>query len=148
MMGGEQSFFATVESRGGMSLQGGHRHCKAHVKGSSTIRLCGQYNVPSSIAPNHLQQTGKYGAVPNEEAGETGDLRENPPTSGIVRHDSHLRKSGVNRPGVEHSSPWWEASSLTAQPPPPLLPRGPPFPTPLADSLTVPSPSGRGMIDN
>ncbi|KAJ8881402.1 hypothetical protein PR048_017883 [Dryococelus australis] len=26
--------------------------------------------------------------------GETGDPRENPPTSGIVRHDSHLRKSG------------------------------------------------------
>ncbi|KAJ8894980.1 hypothetical protein PR048_000288 [Dryococelus australis] len=26
--------------------------------------------------------------------GETGDPRENPPTNGIVRHDSHLRKSG------------------------------------------------------
>ncbi|KAJ8866400.1 hypothetical protein PR048_032243 [Dryococelus australis] len=30
----------------------------------------------------------------NEGAGETGDPRENPQTSGIVRHDSHLRKSG------------------------------------------------------
>ncbi|KAJ8874563.1 hypothetical protein PR048_025426 [Dryococelus australis] len=30
----------------------------------------------------------------NEGEGETGDPRENPPTSGIVRHDSHLRKSG------------------------------------------------------
>ncbi|KAJ8867491.1 hypothetical protein PR048_031293, partial [Dryococelus australis] len=29
----------------------------------------------------------------NEGAGETGDSRENPPTSSIVRHDSHLRKS-------------------------------------------------------
>ncbi|KAJ8895586.1 hypothetical protein PR048_000922 [Dryococelus australis] len=28
----------------------------------------------------------------NERAGETGDPRENPPTNGIVRHDSHLRK--------------------------------------------------------
>ncbi|KAJ8889117.1 hypothetical protein PR048_008611 [Dryococelus australis] len=27
-------------------------------------------------------------------AGETGDTRENPPTSDIVRHDSHMRKSG------------------------------------------------------
>ncbi|KAJ8878759.1 hypothetical protein PR048_019345 [Dryococelus australis] len=27
----------------------------------------------------------------NEGAGETGDPRENPPTSGAVRHDSHLR---------------------------------------------------------
>ncbi|KAJ8882901.1 hypothetical protein PR048_014732 [Dryococelus australis] len=30
----------------------------------------------------------------NERAGETGDPRENPPTNGIVRHDSHMRKSG------------------------------------------------------
>ncbi|KAJ8868767.1 hypothetical protein PR048_030307 [Dryococelus australis] len=30
----------------------------------------------------------------NARAGETGDLREDPPTSGIVRHDSHTRKSG------------------------------------------------------
>ncbi|KAJ8873524.1 hypothetical protein PR048_024342 [Dryococelus australis] len=29
----------------------------------------------------------------NEEVGETRDPRENSPTSGIVRHDSHLRKS-------------------------------------------------------
>ncbi|KAJ8876067.1 hypothetical protein PR048_023975 [Dryococelus australis] len=43
--------------------------------------------------------------------------RENPPTSAIVRHDSHLRKYGVNRPGIEPGSPCWEASSLTAQPP-------------------------------
>ncbi|KAJ8869871.1 hypothetical protein PR048_028880 [Dryococelus australis] len=30
----------------------------------------------------------------NGGAGETGDPRENPPTSGVVRHDSHMRKSG------------------------------------------------------
>ncbi|KAJ8879751.1 hypothetical protein PR048_020359 [Dryococelus australis] len=30
----------------------------------------------------------------NEGVGETGDPREDPPTNGIVRHDSHLRKSG------------------------------------------------------
>ncbi|KAJ8871681.1 hypothetical protein PR048_028008 [Dryococelus australis] len=29
----------------------------------------------------------------NEGMGETGDPRENPPTNGIVRHDSHYRKS-------------------------------------------------------
>ncbi|KAJ8894527.1 hypothetical protein PR048_007184 [Dryococelus australis] len=57
----------------------------------------------------------------NEGAGETGDPRENPPTSGIVRHDSHVRKSGVTLPGIELGSPWWEASRLTAQPP---WPRG------------------------
>ncbi|KAJ8898114.1 hypothetical protein PR048_003474 [Dryococelus australis] len=35
------------------------------------------------------------------EEGETGDPRENPPTSGIVRHDSHMRKSGVTRLGFK-----------------------------------------------
>ncbi|KAJ8883279.1 hypothetical protein PR048_015122 [Dryococelus australis] len=29
----------------------------------------------------------------NTKAGETGDPRENPPASGVVRHDSHMRKS-------------------------------------------------------
>ncbi|KAJ8888994.1 hypothetical protein PR048_008488 [Dryococelus australis] len=29
----------------------------------------------------------------NERAGETGDPRENPPTNGIIWHDSHMRKS-------------------------------------------------------
>ncbi|KAJ8895206.1 hypothetical protein PR048_000531, partial [Dryococelus australis] len=50
----------------------------------------------------------------NERRGETGDTRENPQTNGIVRHDSHLRKSGVTRPGIEPGSPCWEASRLTA----------------------------------
>ncbi|KAJ8868627.1 hypothetical protein PR048_030166 [Dryococelus australis] len=48
----------------------------------------------------------------NEGVEETGDPRENPPTNGIVRHESL-----VTRPGFEPSSPWWEASVLIAQPP-------------------------------
>ncbi|KAJ8880256.1 hypothetical protein PR048_016722 [Dryococelus australis] len=48
---------------------------------------------------------------------ETGDPRENPPTNGIVRHDSHVRKSRVTRQGIEPVSPWWEESRLTTQPP-------------------------------
>ncbi|KAJ8869296.1 hypothetical protein PR048_030870 [Dryococelus australis] len=52
----------------------------------------------------------------NERVWEMGDPRENPPTNGIVRHDSHMRKSGMTRPGIETESPWWEASRLTAQP--------------------------------
>ncbi|KAJ8898104.1 hypothetical protein PR048_003464 [Dryococelus australis] len=43
--------------------------------------------------------------------------KKNPPTNGIVRHDSHVRKSRVARPGIEPGSPWWEASRPTAQPP-------------------------------
>ncbi|KAJ8895297.1 hypothetical protein PR048_000622 [Dryococelus australis] len=53
----------------------------------------------------------------NEMVGETGDPRENAPSNGIVRHDSHMRNSGVTRPGIEPGSPWWEASRLTAHPP-------------------------------
>ncbi|KAJ8871612.1 hypothetical protein PR048_027939 [Dryococelus australis] len=56
----------------------------------------------------------------NASAGETEDPRENPPTSGIVLHDSCLRKSGVTRPGIEPGLSWWEASSLTTTPPWPL----------------------------
>ncbi|KAJ8865803.1 hypothetical protein PR048_033325 [Dryococelus australis] len=41
----------------------------------------------------------------NEGAVEAGDPREDQPANGIVRHDSHL-----TRPGIEHGSPWWEAS--------------------------------------
>ncbi|KAJ8871037.1 hypothetical protein PR048_027341 [Dryococelus australis] len=44
---------------------------------------------------------GKRGAA-MKARGETGDPQVNPPTNGIVRHDSHLRKSGDsagNEPG-------------------------------------------------
>ncbi|KAJ8893784.1 hypothetical protein PR048_006385 [Dryococelus australis] len=52
----------------------------------------------------------------NKGTGETGDPRENPPTSSsIIWHDSHLRESGDNQPRIEPGSPWWKASSLTAQ---------------------------------
>ncbi|KAJ8881411.1 hypothetical protein PR048_017892 [Dryococelus australis] len=51
------------------------------------------------------------------KAGETVDRRENPPTSGIVRHDSHMRKSRGDPPGIGDGSPWWEANSLNTTPP-------------------------------
>ncbi|KAJ8879708.1 hypothetical protein PR048_020316 [Dryococelus australis] len=50
----------------------------------------------------------------NERMGKTGDHRENSPTNGIVRHESYTR------PGIEPGSLCWEASELTARPPPPL----------------------------
>ncbi|KAJ8866026.1 hypothetical protein PR048_033550 [Dryococelus australis] len=51
-----------------------------------------------------LQRLASMAERRNEGAGETGDRRENPPTSGIVRRDSHMRKSGVTRPRIEHGS--------------------------------------------
>ncbi|KAJ8886198.1 hypothetical protein PR048_012407 [Dryococelus australis] len=41
----------------------------------------------------------------NEMAGETGDPRENPPTSGIVRHDSHTRNPTRGERPRRESSP-------------------------------------------
>ncbi|KAJ8877771.1 hypothetical protein PR048_022227 [Dryococelus australis] len=55
------------------------------------------------------------GYARNEWTWETGDPRENPPTSGVVRQDSKMRKSA----GMEPGSPRWEESSLTTTPLPP-----------------------------
>ncbi|KAJ8894014.1 hypothetical protein PR048_006624 [Dryococelus australis] len=50
----------------------------------------------------------------NAGAGETGDPQENPPSSGIVRHVSHTRKSGgATPPGIEPGSSWWEKDCLS-----------------------------------
>ncbi|KAJ8895599.1 hypothetical protein PR048_000935 [Dryococelus australis] len=57
---------------------------------------------------------------PESKGGGNGRSREHLPTSAIVRHDSHLRKSGSAPRGLKPGSPWWETSSLTAQPPRPL----------------------------
>ncbi|KAJ8870979.1 hypothetical protein PR048_027281 [Dryococelus australis] len=44
---------------------------------------------PQPLFTSHRRVTGW-----NERAGKTGDTRENPPTSGIVRHGCHIRKAG------------------------------------------------------
>ncbi|KAJ8877000.1 hypothetical protein PR048_021452 [Dryococelus australis] len=41
----------------------------------------------------------------NERAAETGNPQENQPTNGIIRHNSHMRKSGVTWPEIEPGSP-------------------------------------------
>ncbi|KAJ8876976.1 hypothetical protein PR048_021428 [Dryococelus australis] len=47
----------------------------------------------------------------NARAGETGDPKENLQTTGIFRHNSHMRKSGSNLTGNGTQSPRWKASS-------------------------------------
>ncbi|KAJ8876983.1 hypothetical protein PR048_021435 [Dryococelus australis] len=64
-------------------------------------RKCGTY---STNVQARIQDNVSLGVA----GGETGDPRENP-TSGIFRHDSHLQKSGVIRPGIEPGSAWWDA---------------------------------------
>ncbi|KAJ8870072.1 hypothetical protein PR048_029083 [Dryococelus australis] len=80
-------------------------------------------------APLVFRRFGHGFSAGKKERGETGDPRENPPTNGSIRHDSHMRKSGVNRPGIKPGSPWWEASRLTAQPRGPLLLSAAPYST-------------------
>ncbi|KAJ8875332.1 hypothetical protein PR048_023227 [Dryococelus australis] len=70
----------------------------------------------NSMASFALLSSALSSARRNERAREMGDPRENPPTSGIIRHDSRMRKSGVTRTKNEPDSPCWKASSLTAQP--------------------------------
>ncbi|KAJ8871240.1 hypothetical protein PR048_027546 [Dryococelus australis] len=81
----------------------------------------------------HIKGTTKRFRSRNERAGESGDPRENPPTSGIVREfNPRLHRSaassgtistskypGVTRSGIEPGSPRWEANSLTTTTPRP-----------------------------
>ncbi|KAJ8869290.1 hypothetical protein PR048_030863 [Dryococelus australis] len=76
------------------------------------------------------------GEMRNARMSETGDPRENLPTSCIVRHDSHLRKSGVTRPGVEPGSSCWEARPV-------LFPQSP---LPSETSGVIPGASGYGFV--
>ncbi|KAJ8866650.1 hypothetical protein PR048_032511 [Dryococelus australis] len=95
----------------------------------SEVKCCLRYNNVYSDSDSednsaNPQFTETYIADPRviqSGARETGDPRENPSTIGIVRHDSHMRKSGSDPEGqIEPDSPWWEVSTLTARPPRPL----------------------------
>ncbi|KAJ8871389.1 hypothetical protein PR048_027706 [Dryococelus australis] len=73
------------------------------------------FDYEGNIMAAQSQQAGRRGGG-ESYGGGNGDTRDNPPTNGIVLHDSHMLKSRVTRPGIEPGSPWWEASRLTAQP--------------------------------
>ncbi|KAJ8875357.1 hypothetical protein PR048_023252 [Dryococelus australis] len=86
-------------------------------------RLGWTLDVASDVAitvEEEFDGAGKTGDISlEEEIDGVKPLAENPLTYSIVRHDSHLRKSGVNQPVVELTSPWWEACIPYAQPPRP-----------------------------
>ncbi|KAJ8890235.1 hypothetical protein PR048_009743 [Dryococelus australis] len=92
------------------------------VKQISPLPKAAAVVFPARIQQGHKERmyllrpsTKQHSRIP--KGGETGDPRENQPTNGIVRHDSHMRKSGVTRPGTEPQIAWWEASRLTSQQP-------------------------------
>ncbi|KAJ8867805.1 hypothetical protein PR048_031610 [Dryococelus australis] len=64
-------------------------HSPAHREGSQYTRVMYWGSGPSETCPTVLRSSFAR------------DPRENPPANGIGRHDSHLRNSGVTRPGIE-----------------------------------------------
>ncbi|KAJ8872685.1 hypothetical protein PR048_026298 [Dryococelus australis] len=90
---------------------------------SGTIPICEKPVTRSGIEPGWWEASGLTARPPRplnagmKGRGKRDILEKTRLPNGIVRHDSHLRKSGVNRSGIEPGSLRWEASSLTAQPP-------------------------------
>ncbi|KAJ8870237.1 hypothetical protein PR048_029257 [Dryococelus australis] len=56
-------------------------------------------------SPETNRRSDVWRSAETQGAGETGDPRENPPTSGIFRHDLHMLISGRDPPGIEPGSP-------------------------------------------
>ncbi|KAJ8873628.1 hypothetical protein PR048_024450 [Dryococelus australis] len=95
-----------------------HKAQLPESKMSVTLLADGSGETSNSGSANNTANEARTEQSWNARTGETGDPRENPPTSCIVRHYSHLRISGSDPArGIEPISPWWEASSLTAQTP-------------------------------
>ncbi|KAJ8889723.1 hypothetical protein PR048_009224 [Dryococelus australis] len=76
----------------------------------------GGASVDSELKSMRVKQ-GECGVAPECKGWETGDPRENPPTSGIVRHDSQVRKSGERPrlPITVKRTPGWQHSEITRQ---------------------------------
>ncbi|KAJ8874427.1 hypothetical protein PR048_025276 [Dryococelus australis] len=102
-----------------------HRRLNVYQRSVSCVKEAGTVIVPAQntallVVHDHIETKavlradgGDWVSMEkrrNERVGETGNLIENPPNNGIVRHDSHLQKSGVTRPAIEPESLWWEAS--------------------------------------
>ncbi|KAJ8878338.1 hypothetical protein PR048_018915 [Dryococelus australis] len=64
-----------------------------------------------------LLEWGEYGAAAEWNCGEKGDPRENPPISGIVRHDSHVWKSGCDLIEDPVRQAGWRVVRLPTEPP-------------------------------
>ncbi|KAJ8877502.1 hypothetical protein PR048_021957 [Dryococelus australis] len=85
--------------------------CKWLDIGNSSCNLCSRLETRRSYWEHGAVPypvfcvLNEYGAAPEGKGRETGDLRENPPTNGIVLHNSRMRKSGVTRPGIQPGSP-------------------------------------------
>ncbi|KAJ8885896.1 hypothetical protein PR048_012102 [Dryococelus australis] len=92
-----------------------HSDLVSHLTGSQDLALNSRSNL-STPTPISYGFTAIFSQrAPYEGSGKMGYHGESSPTSGIVRHDSRLRISGVTRLGIEPGSSWWEARSPTTQ---------------------------------
>ncbi|KAJ8869202.1 hypothetical protein PR048_030774 [Dryococelus australis] len=80
----------------------------------SLVTSCGRGDW---LIRSRLAKTRVWSSAGIKGRGKREIPEKNPPTNGIVRHDSHMRESRVTRSGIGLGSPWWEASRLTAQTP-------------------------------
>ncbi|KAJ8890851.1 hypothetical protein PR048_010360 [Dryococelus australis] len=83
-----------------MAILHGTRFRKSLCRVCHSCRYTGLYGTRHGIfrlaLPDFITETEvSMKQRQNERAGETGDNRENPPTNGIVLHDSHMQKSGL-----------------------------------------------------
>ncbi|KAJ8894662.1 hypothetical protein PR048_007326 [Dryococelus australis] len=76
----DQTALILYRPRKGEAEGGGKRELKLRILG------------PSGVKELELSKEQRS----NERAGETGDSPRKPPTRGIVRHNSHMRKSGMH----------------------------------------------------
>ncbi|KAJ8877721.1 hypothetical protein PR048_022176 [Dryococelus australis] len=65
----------------------------------SAVKLHVSLVSPSNVSAIHVWSNTRL-----KGRGKRGIPEKNPPTTGIVQHDSHLRESGVTRPGMPHKS--------------------------------------------
>ncbi|KAJ8874132.1 hypothetical protein PR048_024974 [Dryococelus australis] len=72
------------------------QHCNLHLECTGEIKATLNIEVLRADAGEARQIWSSAGS---QGRGKTGDPGENPPTSGIVRNDSHMRKSGGDPAG-------------------------------------------------
>ncbi|KAJ8888656.1 hypothetical protein PR048_008148 [Dryococelus australis] len=65
------------------------------------LRDCGRKGATFKTQGRKFESRVRVERRRNAREGETGAPRENPPTNGIVRQDSHLRKFGSDQLGIE-----------------------------------------------
>ncbi|KAJ8883989.1 hypothetical protein PR048_015845 [Dryococelus australis] len=105
-----------LEWRIGLKIEG--NSVEGYLKnGSGTLTLRAGVWAMIRQKGNDLEPMRVKRAAPERKGGGNGNERKNPPTSGIVRHNIHMRKSGATSSGIEPGSYKWEEGRLITEAP-------------------------------